>query len=453
MTTGGANGSAAPAPPAHGGDALPIVVVGAGLAGLTCAAELIAGRRRVLVLEATDGVGGRVRTDRHPDGYLLDRGYQVILDAYPGLRRHANLAGLDARPFESGAHVWTGAKLVSLADPFRHPTALLTDLTTGLVPPGDKLRLARFAARALTARWESAAQAAAAVPNGASDRSAYEALRLAGFGGAFVDRFARPFWGGILLDRSLSGSAGPLLFTLKMFLRGRAVLPAAGCGAVAEQLARRVPVGAIRLNAPVEALVREGADGRVTGVRAGGETIGAAAVVVATDPPAAKTLTELDAIPDVGAPCFTAYLGSRRDPGLGKRLALDGTGRLTLNDLAPISAVAPSYAPPGHHLLAASTVGAAALAGDEEALAHRLRLDTALLLGHDPADWTVLRTYRVPFAQFAQPPGIHGRLPMNRTGVPGLYLASEATVDSSQNGAILSGEAAARAVLEDLARH
>jgi phytoene dehydrogenase-like protein len=419
---------------------------------LTCAAELIAGRRRVLVLEASDGVGGRVRTDRHPDGYLLDRGYQVLLDAYPGLRRHANLPALDPRPFDNGAHVWTGAKLVSLADPFRHPSSLVTDLTTGVISPADELRLARLAVRVLTARWESAVAAAADVPNGASDRSAYEALRLAGFGGRFVDRFARPFWGGIVLDRSLSGSAGPLLFTLKMFLRGHAVLPAAGCGALAEQLAHRIPVGAIEVNTPVEALVREGVEGRVVGVRAGGETIRAAAVVVAADPPTAKRLTGLGSIPDVGVPCFTAYLGGRRDPGLGKRLALDGTGCLTLNDLAPISAVAPSYAPPGHHLLAASTVGETALDGDEEALAYRLRLDAALLIGHDPAEWTVLRTYRVPFAQFAQPPGIHGRLPMNRTGVAGLYLAGEATVDSSQNGAVLSGGAAARAVLDDLKR-
>jgi hypothetical protein len=69
------------------------------------------------------------------------------------------------------------------------------------------------------------------------------------------------------------------------------------------------------------------------------------------------------------------------------------------------------------------------------------------MLGQAPADWRVLRVFRVPFSQFAQPPGIYGRLPGNATGTPGLHLAGEATVDSSYNGAMLSGEAAAAAVL------
>ena len=74
------------------------------------------------------------------------------------------------------------------------------------------------------------------------------------------------------------------------------------------------------------------------------------------------------------------------------------------------------------------------------------------MLGHDPADWTVIAVRRVPFSQFAQPPGVYDRLPGNETDASGLFLASEATVDSSYNGAVLSGEGAARAVLRDLSR-
>ena len=427
-----------PAPGRINGGA-PVIVVGAGMAGLTCAVELRAAGRDVLVVEASDGVGGRVRTDRHADGFLLDRGFQVILDAYPGLKRQVDLTALRPAAFDAGALVWTGRRLVPLADPFRHPAALPRDLTTSLFSLGDKIRLANFGLGARLADWDSAATVG-------DDRSAVEALWGAGFSRGFVDRFARPFWGGILLDRSLATSAGPLRFTLKMFLQGAAVLPEAGVQAVPERLARRLPLGAVRLNRPVETVIREA--GRVVGVRVRGETLAASAVVIATDPPTAKRLTGIKAIPDAPVGCVTVYLTGTRDPGTGRRLVVDGTGKSAVNHLAPLSVVAPSYAPPGRHLLAAVLLGEAALQElDDTVLGHQARDAAALMLGHDPSDWTPLAVVRVPFSQFAQPPGIHQRLPTARTATPGLYLASEATVDSSLNGAIIGGERAAAAIL------
>ncbi len=130
---------------------------------------------------------------------------------------------------------------------------------------------------------------------------------------------------------------------------------------------------------------------------------------------------------------------------------LDATRRLLVNELAPLSAAQPSYAPPGRHLIAAAIVGEAADAGDLDAVALRARDDAATMLGHASDDWTILRVDRVPFSQFAQPPGIYRRLPGNVTPTRGLFLASEATVDSSYNGAMLSGEAAAAIVQRELA--
>ena len=423
----------------------PVVIVGAGMAGLTCAVALHEAGRAVLVLEAADGVGGRVRTDRHPDGYLLDRGFQVLLGAYPAARRWIDLYGLRPAAFDAGALVWTGRRRVPLADPRRHPAALPRDLTTRLFPPADKARLAALGLRARLAPWESAAEAAG---DPATDRTAADALWAAGFGRHFVDRFARPFWGGILLDRGLGTSAGPLRFTLKMFLAGEALLPAAGIGAMPAQLHRRLPPGCVRLDTPVTDLVLAGRT--AVGVRAGGETIPAAAVVVAADPPAARRLTGIAALPDAtqGVGSTTVYLAGARDPGTGPRLVLDGTGRLAVNHLAPLSAVAPSYAPAGRHLLAAVVLGPDQDWPDD-ALAHRARQEAATMLGQAPADWEILRVVRIPFSQFAQPPGVFGRLPGTTTATPGLLLATEATVDSSYNGAILSGERAAAAILAD----
>ena len=418
-------------------ETLPVVVVGAGMAGLTCAAALHAAGRAVIVLEASDGVGGRVRTDRHADGYLLDRGYQVILDGYPSLNRWVSLPTVQPRAFDAGALVWTGRRLVPLADPRRHPGSILRNLTSTVITPADKMRLGAFAARARIAHWESARDAAETV----GPDSSLDVLREAGFSEKLIDRFARPFWGGITLDPSLHGSAGPLLFTLKMFLQGSAVLPEAGVGQVPIRLSQKLPAGAIRLRSPVEEIVLE--DGRVTAVRVGSETIGAAAVVVATDPPRARAQTGIESIPTEGLGSLTTYLVGDRDPGIGTRIVLDGTGKLALNEIAPLSSVQSSYAPAGKHLIAAVAVGDPLTRFGDDELAKRLHADAIKVLGHRPDDWAILSTVRVPFAQFAQPPGIHENLPGNRTSTPGLFLASEATVDSSVNGAVISGERAA----------
>lgn len=421
---------------------LPVVVVGAGMAGLTCAVALHDAGRDVVVLEAADGAGGRVRTDRHPEGFLLDRGFQVLLSAYPAARRWIDLDALAPCPFDAGALVWDGRRRLPLADPRRHPGALPRDLTTPLFPATDKARLATLGMRSLLAPWTSAAEAAG---EPAADTSAAEALWGAGLSRAFVDRFARAFWGGILLDRTLSTSAGPLRFTLKMFLQGPAVLPAGGIGTMPEQLRSRLPAGSIRFHQSVDAIVID--QGEATGVRVGGETQPASAVVVATDPPAARHLTGISGLPgsDQGVGSTTVYLTGTQHPSVGPRLLLDGTGRLSVNHLAPLSVVAPTYASPGHHLLAAVVLGGAQ-AVDDELLGRRARDDAATMLGQDPAAWTPLAVVRVPFSQYAQPPGIYARLPANRTETPGLFLATEATVDSSYNGAILSGEVAAAAV-------
>jgi phytoene dehydrogenase-like protein len=416
------------------------------MAGLVAAVSLHEAGVSVRLLEASDGVGGRIRSDRDPAGFLLDRGFQVLIDGYPFARRWIDLAALDATPFDAGALVWTGRRLAPLADPRRHPTAALRDLTSPVFDVADKIRLARLASRVALAPWRSAREAASAAPS----RSAAELLWSEGFSRAFVDRFARPFWGGILLDPTLATSDGPLLFTLKMLLAGRARLPRAGIGAMPDQLRRRLPASAVAFGARVERVAIEA--GQVVGVVVAGRIEPAAAVIVAADPPTARALTGVAALPAAGdgVGSLTVYLAGRRDPGIGPRLALDGTGRLTINHLAPVSAAQPAYAPAGWHLLAAVIVGQRLEMSDDATLATSARDDAAAMLGHRAVDWDIVRMVRVPFSQFAQPPGVYARLPGNRTPTAGLYLASEATVDSSYNGAIASGESAARLVRADV---
>lgn len=418
-----------------------VVVVGAGAAGLVCARNLYRAGVPVTVLEAGAGIGGDLRTARDDDGFSYDRGFQVVLAAYPALRRAIDLDALDGTAFDSGAMLYTGRRLAALADPLRHPLYALRDVTSSVFPFADKVRLVRWALESKRAGWQSAADAANAFPN---DRSALDELRIRGFSEAFINRFARPFWGGISLDPSLGFSAGILRFTLKMFLEGPAILPPAGVQAVPAALAAELPADAIRTSTHVSSIIET--DGRVTGVRVdGGQDLPASAVVIATDPRSARSLTGIDQIPRDSIGCVTVYMAGTTDPGLGRMLAIDATGRLHVNHLAPISGVQPAMALPGSHLLAAVLLGDAVQEWTDERIERVALDDVATLLGQ-PGAWTVRRIVRLPNALYRQPPGIHRRLPEVTTGRPGLFLAGSATVDASLNGALLSGETAARAV-------
>jgi len=422
----------------------PIVIVGGGLAGLSCAASLIRHNQPVMLFEASDGLGGRVRTD-FVEGYRIDRGFQVLPEAYPALSEVIALPEIAPRRFDAGTIIWDGNTRHRLESPLQEPRRLPGVLRSPVLPLADKLRLARLAAQCRMADWTSAA--AASVTREGS-QSALEFFRERGFSDMFLTRFAKPFWGGISLDPTLSLSAGPVLFTLKMFTEGAAVLPSSGMQALPDAIAMRHPDGMVRLGTPVDKIVID--DGRATGVIAGGETVAASAVVVATDGPAAKALTGIDTIPTEGLGCTTVYLAGSRDPGIGKTLLLDGSGGGAVNHIAPLSTVAPSYAPQGKHLIAAVLLDTPALQNRRpEAIDQLARADAARMLGQGIEDWEVIRTVRAPFSQFRQRPGFVAHLPRNRTGTMGLYLAGEYTVDSSINGALHSGAMAASAILRD----
>ena len=104
-------------------DGLRAVVIGAGVAGLACAADLAAAGAAVTVLEAGDAVGGRMRTDTTAAGFRLDRGFQVFNTSYPQVQRRLDLRALHLRPFTPGVllHTPGGPDPVHRPDPAAGP--------------------------------------------------------------------------------------------------------------------------------------------------------------------------------------------------------------------------------------------------------------------------------------------------------------------------------------------
>ena len=409
-----------------------VIVVGAGLAGLTCAKVLVERGAEVVVFEASDGVGGRVRTDE-ASGFLLDRGFQVYFTAYPVSKRHLDHDALDLQPFDPGAIIRRGRESSVLSDPVRDPRALVPSLLSDAATFADKLRTLRLVASSVSERAETAGELDGA------DSSSLEFLRSNGFSERIIGDFYKPFYGGIFLDRSLSTSSRVLRFTLKMLSTGKTAVPARGIGEISKQLASHLPPDVVRTESPVSRLLRAGE--RVVGVETPYEQHEADAVVMATDAPAARNLAG-QAAPEgsVGQLCvYYAAEGVRS----GKKIVLNAEDGGFVNNAVQISTVAPLYAPRGQHLLSVVALGGFDLS-DEEVY----RRGVADVTGWYPqADLTPLAIYRIPYAQFPQPPGVHEELPENHTSTPGLVLAGDYTEDSSINGSMLSGEKAAGEVM------
>ena len=419
-----------------------VVVVGAGLAGLACARILHERGIEVTVHEASDGVGGRVRTDR-VDGFLLDRGFQVLFTSYPAAKRLLDVNALDLRTFDPGAIIASGPRLHVLSDPLRDPGSAVRSALSGVVAPRDKVLTALLA---LQMRTQSVEQVLAG-----PDRTTLEYLRRRGFSRAYIERFVRPFYGGIFLDRSLQTSAKCFKFDFKMLAEGLAAVPVAGMGAIPAQLASPLIAGGfVRLRSAVRTLVRD-ERGVVVGVRLeGGTELRADAVVLSVPAPEAARLAGLRT-PTGRTSTVNLYWQGGERLYQGKKIVLNANRRPFVNNAVQLSNAAPEYAPEGKHLLSATVVGLPV--GDDDALFRMAKYDLRRMFRGDARasraldSYEPLRLYRIPYAQFAQPPGIHPQLPGNDTGIPGLYIAAEFTEASSQNAALISGEKAARAIL------
>ena len=393
-----------------------VVVVGAGLAGLACARHLQGSGLEVVVLEAGDAVGGRVRTDV-VDGMLLDRGFQVHNTGYPEAQRVLDHAALDLRAFSAGALVRVGDRLHRVGDPRRVPTWAPGTVLSPIGSLPDKVRIAALAA---TAALQS--------PDALLSRretTTYDALRARGLSETVIERFFRPFLSGVFLEAELTTSSRFFDLVWRSFVRGTQCLPAGGMGAIPAQLAGGTDV---RLDSPVASVAQLRAEHAP------------AAVVVATSGPAAAELLPGLVVPPTNRVTTTYHLAPE-PPVRAPAIVLDGESSGPVGNTVVLTNAAPSYAP-GRHLVSSSTLqpGVADVV---------VRQHLSRLYDVDTARWEHVATYDVEQALPRQDP------PMGRFRKPvrlerGLYVCGDHRDSASIQGALVSGRRAAQAVLDDL---
>ncbi len=408
-------------------DETEVVIVGAGLAGLSAALELTRAGIGVLLLEASDRPGGRVATDL-VDGFRLDRGFQLVNPAYPRLRRLAaqgvlDLDRLKLQSFDAGVRVALDGRHAVLADPRRSPRDLLASITAPLGSPVEKAKFAAWALRCATSKPARLMTSA--------DEAYGAALSRAGIDGTLRTSVLEPFLAGVLGEDEQQSSAHFVSLLIKAFVRGTPAVPAWGMQALPAQLAAALPEGVLHTGVHVESV-----DGSTVHTAAG--SITARAVLVAADPVTGCALTGL---PEPRLRSLTTFwFVADSAPHARPILHVDGLRRGPVVNAAVLSAAAPAYSPDGRALIAATMVGTPDAIGERA-----VQRQAGLMFGADPTGWQLLRTDVIAGALPAVPAPLTLRQDVQLSDT--LFVAGDHRDTASQQGALASGARAAAAIL------
>ena len=315
------------------------VIMGAGLSGLACAITLKRQGFNPIVLEKNSFVGGRVQSRRTPGGFLVDKGFQVLLNSYPELSHFVDLKALNLRKFNSGALVFTGKKMELLANPVLHPETIISGLFKNLMSAKDKALILKLITTSQLFRNDDQI----------GSISTEQFLKEFGFSEDFLEYFWRPFLTGVFLDPQLTIGADYFRFLMRCFSLGQVSIPQNGMAELPKQMAQQLSPGSLRLGAGV----RKWSDKHVE--LETGETIEAHRVVCAFDPK--PELSPVSSVPYHSV--TTHYFSGRQlsEMSWNKWLILiPQKFKYQVNHMTLISSVSDVYGPHSQPLLSVSLV-------------------------------------------------------------------------------------------------
>ncbi len=402
-----------------------VVIIGAGVAGLTCAKYLLDGGIEPLVLEASDSVGGRVRTDS-VDGFLLDRGFQILLTAYPEAQRLLNYNTLDLHAFRSGALIRYQNDFKTVSDPFKEPAQLFQTLFSPIGSLFDKLKVLQLSNQVKTVPTDEFFM------ESSSDTLSY--LQQYGWSKDMIDTFFKPFFGGVFLENELKTSSQFFRFVFKQFYTGDAVLPAAGIQAIPQQIADGLPKNAIKLNTEVLRI-----DKNIVYL-ADGQTITTKKIIVATDARRADLLLNRSVSRQYNVTTCT-YFAAPHSPLSTKMLALNPNRLSAVHNVCVPSDIAPGYAPSGRSLVSVSSQGLSFV--DEQKLTARIVRELTEWFGEEVNQWQHLKTYHIPEALVKY----EANSPQSQLQIAeNLYQCGDQTAYPSLNAAMATGRMVAEMI-------
>lgn len=383
-----------------------VIVIGAGLAGLSAALTLENEGISVTVLESSDRPGGRVTSDEI-DGFICDRGFQLLNANYPEIRKLRLIDEIDFVSASSVIEVARNDKRIKIGDPRSAFFSVFNSETGSIL---EKVRLLKYLVRSKPAA------------------SVGDELKNSGLGKTY-ERVLRPFLTGVFLADPLLVNSEYGRTAIKHFVTGNSGLPANGVRDFSEALASRL--SDIRFKVQVNSIKKNV-------VRTSKGKFEADAIIVATDATTAAQLLDLTEVPQLVG-CTTWYHSTKEAPTHSKSLIIDSQNRGPVVNTLVISNMMPSYAPAGKNLISSTSI----LPTTES----EVRRHLALLYGTDTRKWKLVAKYEIPSALPLA--GLEKSLISGAHVKDSIYIAGDYKSAPSQNGALLSGRLAALSVLVD----
>ncbi len=407
---------------------LKIAIVGAGVSGLIAAKVLESHGFEPTVYEASDRAGGRVKTDI-VNGYQLDHGFQVLLDAYPMAKQYLDYSTLELGTFLPGATLFRNGKQVTLGDPLRSLSLLIPTLTSGIGTFGDKWKIFKLN----NELKKKSVDTIFSEP----ETTTLSYLQDKGFSKEITNDFFRPFFSGIFLEPDLSTSSRMFQFVYKMFGSGNAVLPKAGIEAIPKQLVSKLA----KTNFVFNSCVSSAIDGKL--VFSNGKEELVDYTIIATE--ASQLVSNLRNQETIWKSCDTLYFKTAEKTIQKPLIGLITDADALVNNIFYHSSMQMAHSG-GDNLLSVTIVKPHKLSESE--LVKSVQKELTSLCGIK--ETTFLKRYKIKRA-LPNLSNIQYDIDSTETRLTSkTFLAGDQLLNGSLNAAMLSGERAAHAVLQTI---
>jgi phytoene dehydrogenase-like protein len=407
-----------------------VIIIGAGISGLAAAIHLQNKGRKVFLIEASERPGGRIKTDLH-QGFRLDRGFQVLLTAYPEAQKILDFEALNLQKMLPGAHVLFDGGSFEVSDPFRRPSALFSTLFAPVGSLKDKLltfllkkNLQKLSIDEIFNQPES---------------TSIERIKQYGFSSKMLNRFYAPFMSGIYLENKLQTSSRIFDFVMKMFSEGDAAIPALGMEEIPKQMASKLPEDCFLFNQKVVDII----DNKV--YTEDGNCFEASQVLIATNADELsqrffpKQNNEKQQVTNV-------YFEASEAPIKKAIVVLNASEkRKWVTNLTVISNVSADYAPEGKVLISVSCNGI--LDVEDEKIAENMKKELLSWLGDTVLNWKMLKTYKIQYALPNQNSVVNDLKSSDIQMTESLFICGDHLLNGSINAALKTGRIAAETMM------
>jgi phytoene dehydrogenase-like protein len=404
-----------------------IYIIGAGVSGLVAAIELEKAGFSPIILEGSDSIGGRVKTDEL-DGFRLDQGFQILLTAYPEAIRYLDYQALNLKYFDPGAVIFDGQESFSITDPLRNPLKVFEMIFSKVGTLLDKLKMFSLT-QSLKKKTVEKIFASDSKPT-------LQYLKDYGFSDQIISYFFRPFFRGIFLEPHLNTSSRMFEFVFKMFSMGDAAVPAKGMGEIPKMLRQKLSHTQIYFDKKVKA-VHQGSIELVNG-----ESLETDRIIIATQPD--QVMEQLQgqfAKPKFVTNCyFTTHKSFMARPMIG---LIPEEGKL-INNMVFMTDVSNEYAAEDRALLSVTILEHSL---SETELIKAVRAELASISGINGDYFKYLKTYEIPYA-LPTLEDMRYSVAFTETKITDhVFLAGDYLLNGSINAAMTSGRLAAEAVI------